>query len=331
MADLMKPLLETELLTDLGAAAQDSEFFRSPEFYAAEGVSHSLQILAPDGVLSVPLVVSPIGDGHLDASSPYGFPGLRGPGGRRLDPSAIDLSSTGLVSVFLRHALGTPPLQAASRRNQVQIADPASPLKLGSSDRHQINQNEKRGVQVEVIPGPQTLESQRVRFYEIYTETMARRAAIKRYRYKQRYFEQLLESELSWLALALEPGGEISAASLVVRSDGMLHYYLSGTSANYYQSSPMRNILGELWKFAKLSGLPLNLGGGMSVGDGLEAFKGRFANHHQHFHTSELIGDPEVYANLSKGIDAGGFFPAYRAPAALERSRDTAGQQAASP
>ena len=48
-------------------------------------------------------------------------------------------------------------------------------------------------------------------------------------------------------------------------------------------------------------GLPLNLGGGVSAGDGLEAFKRGFANAELPFHTHELVCDPGEYERLAAG------------------------------
>ena len=59
-------------------------------------------------------------------------------------------------------------------------------------------------------------------------------------------------------------------------------------------------------------GLPLNLGGGVEPGDGLEEFKRGFANTELPFRTHELICDPAAYAELSAGREDDGFFPLYR-------------------
>ena len=59
--------------------------------------------------------------------------------------------------------------------------------------------------------------------------------------------------------------------------------------------------------------LPLNLGGGVTAGDGLEGFKRGFANGELPFRTHEVVCDPAGYERLAAGRDAGGFFPAYRA------------------
>ncbi len=106
----------------------------------------------------------------------------------------------------------------------------------------------------------------------------------------------------------------MAAASVAVRSDAMLHYFLSGTADPQLRDSPMKNVVAALCELAAELGLPLNLGGGLAPGDRLEEFKRGFANREQPWHTSELVGDPAAYERLSAGRETGGFFPAYRAP-----------------
>ncbi|HEX9967517.1 MAG TPA: GNAT family N-acetyltransferase [Solirubrobacterales bacterium] len=322
-----------ELIADGGAATSDEEFFRSPQFLEAEGVTHSLRIEAggseTDGVkLLAPLVVREIpGSGEHDATSPYGFPGLalrraseidHAGGGRMsdtpLDPGAIDWSATGLVSLFVRHTLGEPPLAGTSERNLVQIADPALPRKSRGSDRNQVNRNRRAGYEVRLVPGPETSDEQRAGFLAAYEQTMRRTGAAARYFFGVAYFERVLRSPLSWLALAHAPGGEVAAASLLVRSDGFLHYYLSGSADPWLRDSPMKNVVSALVDLSIEQGLPLNLGGGMTRGDRLEEFKRGFANREQTWRTSEIVCDADAYARLSAGRESGDYFPAYRAP-----------------
>lgn len=305
------------LLADAGAAAAGTEFFRSSEFYEAEGVSHSLVIEADELRVAVPLIARAIpGTDLKDAISPYGYPGCEvSEPDLALDPGRIDWSATGLVSIFIRHQLGTSPVfQGSTARNAVLISDPALPRKSRMSDRQQIRKNLKAGFELTITPGPETSDEQRSAFVDAYSETMRRTGAAERYFFTDSYFKTLLRSAATWLFLIYEPGGEVAAGSLAVRSDGMLHYYLSGTADSYLRGAPMKNILAEMTDFAWQHDLPLNLGGGMKAGDALEQFKRGFANREEHLHTSELICDPATYAELSDGIDAGGFFPAYRAP-----------------
>jgi hypothetical protein len=320
-----------ELLADAGAAAAGEEFFRSRPFLEAEGVTHTLRIATPDGAeLLAPLIVRPIGDGpERDAISPYGYPGLaptprvrvlsrdakqnaNSAEGALVDPGTIDLSATGLVSVFLRHRLGAPPLAGATQRTLVQIADPALPSKSRPSDRRQIRRNLEAGYELSLFAGADTTPEQRAGFLDLYEQTMRRTAAAAHYFFSAAYFERILEADRTWLALAQAPGGSLAAASIATVSDGYLHYYLSGSADSHLSDSPMKNVLARLIEHSTDLGLPLNLGGGIAPGDPLEDFKRGFANRTEPWSTSELICDEEKYGLLSAGRDAAGFFPAYR-------------------
>jgi hypothetical protein len=314
-----------ELIEDAGVAAASEEFFRCRQFLAAEGVTHTLRILTDGAELLAPLIVRGIpGASERDAISPYGYPGFSPAGHGRptgaesataLDPAEIDFGPTGLVSIFIRHALGPAPLAGASSRNVVQIADPALPLKSRGSDRNQVNKNRRAGYELRLVPGPETSPDDRAGLLIAYEETMRRTDAADRYFFTAAYFDRLLESDCAWLALVHAPRGEVAAASIAVRSDGFLHYYLSGSSDEHLRDSPMKNVVTALVEFASEQGLPLNLGGGISRGDRLEEFKRGFANREEPWSTSEIVCDPDAYARLSPPGTPGGFFPPYRAPA----------------
>jgi hypothetical protein len=323
------------LLEDRGVAAVDSEFFRSREFLDAEGVTHTLRIESAEGVLVAPLIVREIEEGRgWDAVSPYGYPGLVGGEGsgallpdplaslapsvrtetpRPLDPDEIDFSRTGLVSVFIRHRLGTSPLGGASERNVVQIADPALPRKSRPSDRRQVRRNLEAGYELELVPGPETTPEQRAGFLDVYEQTMRRAGAAEHYFFGLAYFERILEADRTRLAIATGPEGDLAAASIAAVSDGYLHYYLSGSAGSHLRAAPMKNVVTRLVEHATDLGLPLNLGGGIAPGDALEEFKRGFSNRRQAWLTSELICDEGAYAELSAGRPRDGFFPAYRA------------------
>jgi hypothetical protein len=328
-----------ELLADHGEAAVGEEFFRSRQFLDAEGVTHTLRVKAGGDVLLAPLIVRPIGEGpELDAISPYGYPGFvpppsavplspymeqrnSGAEGAGLDPAEVDFSGTGMVSAFVRHTLEEPPLAGATERNVVQIADPALPLKSRGSDRNQISKNRRNGYEVRLVPGPETRPEDRAGFLVAYEQTMRRTGAAEHYFFSAEYFDTILRSSRTWLALAIAPGGEVAAASIAASSDGYLHYYLSGSTDSHLRDSPMKNVVAALIEHATDLDLPLNLGGGITKGDRLEEFKRGFANRQHPWHTSELICDPAAYARLSAGRDAVDFFPAYRATAAPESGR----------
>jgi len=302
-----------ELIEDGGAAVAGDEFFRSRPFLDAEGVTHTLRIEGDEGELLAPLLVREIeGTGERDAISPYGYPGLVG-SIESLDPAAIDFSAASLVSVFIRHALGPSPLTGASERNVVQIADPGLPPKSRPSDRRQVRRNLEAGYVLDLVAGAETTPDQRAGFFDVYEQTMRRTDAAPHYFFAAAYFDRVLEADRTWLALATGPDGTLAAASIAAVSDGFLHYYLSGSADSHLREAPMKSVVTRLVEHSADLGLPLNLGGGIAPGDALEEFKRGFANRQQPWLTSELVCDAEAYARLSRGHQAGSFFPAYRA------------------
>lgn len=317
-----------EIVADEGRAASGPDFFRSAEFLTAEGTTHSLLIREKgDGtelVASAPLLVRAIpGTDSLDAISPYGYPGLAISDGPRLrldfpiETGEIDFSGTGLVTIFLRHALGEdPPLAGATPRNLCLLSDPSLPRKSRASDRQQIRKNLKRGCSVEITPGPETTPEQRAGFFTAYTETMARTEAAERYFFSESYFDLILSAEGTWLFILRDPEGEAAAASIAALSDGLLHYYLSGTADAHLKGAPMKNVVEEMITFGAERELAVNFGGGITPGDALEEFKRGFANREEQWFTSEIVCDPEASAALTAELAPEGdpdFFPPYRA------------------
>lgn len=304
-----------ELRADRGAAATEEEFFRSAQFLAAEGTTHTLLVADRRGSAAAPLVVRPIpGTDRLDAISPYAYPGARTEGDP-IDAAALDLAGSGLVSVFVRDRIGNPPAFAhPTARSVVLLADPDLPPKSRMSDRQQIRKNDAAGYSARRVAGPRVGGSDLDGFLAAYTETMQAVGAGERYFFGRDYFSALLLFPRSWLVIVDGPEGDVAAAALVAVSDGLLHYYLSGTAAAHRRRAPSKNLIVAAAALAADLGMPLNLGGGVKPGDGLEEFKRGFANRELPFHTHELICDYGAYAELSRGRDAAGFFPLYRAP-----------------
>ena len=309
---------KAELLADGGEAATSEEFFRCRPYLSAERATHSLRIETGDAVLVAPLLVRDIPDADaIDAVSPYGYPGLVPTTEQRglspLSQEDVDWSATGLVSLFLRAtALGPNPL-AGSERGTLQISDPAEKRKSRPSDRQQIRRNEAAGYAVDMVPGPSSADADRTGFRRVYEQTMIRTDAARRYLFDRDWFDAALSSDRTWLAIARAPDGEVAAASIGALSDGVLHYFLSGTADEHLREAPMKNLIVALQDLSDELEAPLNLGGGLSPGDGLEEFKRGFANRREPFIVHEVICDRDAYDRLAAGGDAEGFFPAYRA------------------
>lgn len=300
---------------DRGETARGEEFFRCREFMDAEGVTHTLVVEEGGSRVAIPLLVREIEGtpGLADATSPYAYPGgdVRG---EPIDPARVDWSGTGLVSAFIRDRLGEPTaLAGAVDRSVVLVSDPALPRKSRMSDRQQIRKNASAGYDVASTPGPDAEARDRADLHRVYTETMRAVAASERYLFEPAYFDLLLGSPRSSLFIARSPEGDVAAAAVVVLSDGFLHYYLSGTADDHRRLAPSKNLITAVIDHADELGVPMNLGGGIEPGDGLEEFKRGFANRELPFRTHQLICDPARYAELSAGREDSGFFPLYRA------------------
>ena len=304
--------MKATLTADGGlAASEDENFFRSAPFLEAEAATHTVEI--GDGELRLPVIVRSIeGSDRVDAISPYGYPGASGAYGGPIDPSGIDWSETGLVSLFVRDRIGETCLSGGTLRNHVHIAEGDSGIRKRL--REQIRRNERRGWEVQAIAGPEADEAARTAFERAYAETMARTGAAQRYLYPSDYFGTLLRSERSWLVLAAREGERLAGA-IAVASDGYLHYYLGGTLDAALTDSPMKNLFAAMISLGAELELPLSLGGGLAPGDSLDVFKRGFANGEAPFHTHEVVCDPAVYEELMarSGPAPEGFFPAYRA------------------
>jgi hypothetical protein len=306
--------VKATLIEDAGAAAAaPGQFFRSPAFLAAEGVTHTLAI-ETDQRLLLPLIVREIeGGDRSDAISPYGYPGGSAAPDPPPDPDGIDWSTSGLVSVFVRERIGAPSLAGGTVRSEVHLADPRREGGMRKRLREQIRANERHGWQVGVEPGADADPVDRQAFESAYAQTMRRAGAAERYYFSSEYFERILSEASAWLLLAGRPGEAPQAGAIAVTCDGYLHYYLGGTADVALEDSPMKNVFAAMISLAGELGLVLNLGGGVSPGDSLDTFKRGFANDAAPFRTHELICDPAAYEQLSGRAAPEGFFPAYRA------------------
>jgi hypothetical protein len=310
--------LTADLIADGGAAASDpNEFFRSPQYLQAEGVTHTIEVQGGPEPLRLPAIAREIeGDGRLDAISPYGYPGADSVPAEPPDPGAVDWSRTGLVSVFVRDRIGGGPCFAGGTvRATVHVADPARESGVRKRLREQIRRNERRGWAVGAEPGPESEPEDRAAFERAYAQTMARTGASERYLFGPEYFEALLRSPTSWLLLAGRRGEAPSAGAIAVSSDHFLHYFLGGTADEALSDSPMKNLFAAMTALAGELGLRLHLGGGVEPGDSLDSFKRGFANASGDFRTHEIVCDERAYAELSRGRPRApaGYFPAYRA------------------
>jgi hypothetical protein len=309
--------LRAVLLPDQGAAAAGPGFFNDPDFYAAEGLTHSLVLKSgTESVGAVAVRVRDIpGSAMRDAVSAYGYPGLS-----ELEPISldrIDWQGTELVSLFVRGAVGRcgPGYRP---RGVLQIVDPRLPLRIRRAHRYDISRNTRLGLLVHETEGPHCPGHLIRDVHAVYTATMQRDGAQPRYFFPLAYFERLLRCRTSKLVSTVDSDGRLCAAAVAVESGGYMHYYLAATADHATRWSPSKNCISRLVDIACSMRVPLNLGGGLSPGDGLEHFKAGFANATVPFCTLEQICHPVEYARLAANVASDGdFFPAYRAGSVL--------------
>src|SRR5438309_714757 len=113
-----------KLIPDGGAAGADANFFRSPKFLAVEGVTHTLTVESPDGSAAIPVVRRAIPNARgRDAISPSGYPGGSVTGSAPT-LTGVDLSSLGLVSIFIRDCVVRPTLHGGRQRSRIFLHRP---------------------------------------------------------------------------------------------------------------------------------------------------------------------------------------------------------------
>ncbi len=301
--------MRAELVEDGGERARSAAFFRCEEFQRAEHITHSLVV---EDRFAAGLVVREIpgGDGLLDATSAYGYPGAVVPATPEpLDPREVDWSGTGLVAAFLRDSIGGEPcLEGGTLRSEVQLVEPRAEPEVRSTHRRHIRRNERLGYTTDE-------SSDAAAFGALYRETMVRTEAAQRYFFGDEYLAAILEAGSARLLITHAPDGRAAAGAIVAESDGVLHYFLGGTAEGLLEHSPFKSTVAAMIALARELDLALNLGGGLTPGDALEHFKRGFANSSAPFYTHELVCDPQAYQRLSAGREASGFFPLYRADA----------------
>ena len=317
----MKPASQWRavLVPDQGQRACSADYFRSEQHLRAEGVTHSLVVEDGEGrALRVPLIVRPIeGTSYRDAVSPSGFPGAELNGLREVPPDAIDWRGTELVSIFLRDRIGGPCCFAGgTRRSEVCLIDSRQPVKFRGEHDADIRRNIRLGYTSSCVPARESSPELREGLKEVYRQSLARDPTAERPFFTEAWFEEVFTCPFAWLVTTRAPDGAVASSALAVLSDGLLHHFIGGTADAYLAHSPAKNELPLLVALSARLEAPVNLGGGVRPGDGIERSKRGFANATSHVYTHGLICDPEAYARLSRGPEDAAVFPAYRASCA---------------
>lgn len=162
-----------------------------------------------------------------------------------------------------------------------------------------------------------------LKFIDLYYENMDRVNAKKRYYFDKDYFFSFLKSsgfKTDVIFAILNETKEIISAAMMVKTNKIIQYHISGTLNEYLNMTPIRLLIDK----TRISGTEegytyFNLGGGLgSQDDSLLRFKSSFSKDFKDFKIWKLICNQEMYDELvtanedaSKNMDSD-FFPLYR-------------------
>ena len=317
------------------------DVYHLPGYVALEAGRHAADPAAVVAVDSgrrwaVPLLLRPVpGTDHVDASSPYGYPGP-------LSNAALNdslffedallalrdaLTSMGAISCFLRlHPFLGPPLESFKRAGSpvvhgqtvvIDLTRSEEELWRGLRANHRAQIRRARGLGVTVVEDEHW--SRLAEFVSIYWATMRRVGAEEPYFLPLSYFESLHRAlDGSVHLLVVLRGDEVIAGGVYTDTGGIVQYHLGATASEHLQLNPAKVMFDHVTRWAKRRGNRwLHLGGGVGgAEDSLFHFKAGFSPLRRPFATWRLIVDRGAYLRLAPG-DASGehssYFPAYRA------------------
>ncbi|NNC50485.1 MAG: GNAT family N-acetyltransferase [Flaviramulus sp.] len=158
-------------------------------------------------------------------------------------------------------------------------------------------------------------------FIEIYYENMKRVNAKQNYFFSEEYFFNFINSvdfKTEVLFVIHKETEDIICAAMMVKTNSIIQYHLSGTKTDYLSISPIRLIIDEM----RIRGTQdkykyFNLGGGLgNRDDELFKFKSSFSKDFKQFKIWQYIALPDIYDKLSEesvySSEDINFFPIYR-------------------
>ena len=164
-------------------------------------------------------------------------------------------------------------------------------------------------------------------FIDLYNKTMKRVDAEEDYYFSEEYFYRFLESKeflTDLLFVQLKDSGELICGAMMIKTNDIVQYHLSGTYSEYLNIAPLRLLIDETRIQATNEGYKFfNLGGGVgSQQDSLFYFKSSFSKEFRNFSVWKYVVNEEVYRDLCNKkrseievktlFDESSFFPLYR-------------------
>lgn len=158
-------------------------------------------------------------------------------------------------------------------------------------------------------------------FMNLYYENMDRVHADEKYYFSKQYFLDFVNSndyKTDVLFAIDKESKEVASAALMVKTNNIIQYHISGTRNDYLNISPIRFLINEMRIKGTQEGYKyFNLGGGLgNQEDELFRFKSSFSKDFRPFKVWRHIANKEVYNKLVaennvENIETD-FFPLYR-------------------
>lgn len=265
---------------------------------------------------------------YFDFATPYGYGGwiIEGESTSSLFSAYRDwIETNGIISEFVRfHPMVKNHDACRSFYEVIQLGevvhmDLTSPeeiwINIISKNRNMIRKAIKNGVVIYNGRFPGIYEE----FRAIYNSTMYKDDAEEYYYFGEAFYKSLLEdlpqnAQVFWA----EKDGQIIAVSIMLATNGLMNYHLSGSVREFSSLAPTNLLLYEAARWGCANGCKtLYLGGGVGAGeDSLFKFKRSFYKGNlNHFFIGKKIYNPEKYdvlLSMRNEIEHPGYFPKYR-------------------
>lgn len=273
---------------------------------------------------------------YFDMVTPYGYGGFI----FDHDPSASEivdlkrelektLKDMGIISAFIRFH---PVLNNADHsRKLLNVIDLGQTVMIDTSsedviwqniiskNRNMIRKAEKSGVEIKHSTDPELLKD----FMDIYNATMDHDNAEEYYYFKPEFYKSIANDLAgNYEMFYAVYNGVIIAMSIMIFTNGRMHYHLSGSKFEFRKLAPSNLLLYKAALWGHEQGFrSFHLGGGVGSGeDNLYKFKAAFnRNSNCRFSIGKWLIDDEKYNELMEirkqdiEFDQNtSFFPAYR-------------------
>ena len=320
---------------------ENSDFYHSYDYHmlskAPEEEAVLIKYTEADKIIALPLIIRKIENtDYYDATSVYGYSGplqkninLDFNNNDFINNFETFLQSKKIISVFSRlnpfiknqdiilHSMGN--VQALGNIVNIDLTKPLDEQRAiyGKSTKSRVNKIRKK-CDIIVSENKEDID----KFIAIYIENMDRVNAKSSYYFPKDYFYNLINSsdyKIDLLFALHKETNEYISASMMVKTNNIIQYHLSGTKNDFLNLSPVRAIIDEMRIIGTKEGYTFfNLGGGLgNEEDELFKFKSSFSKDFKTFKVWKFISNKEIYdklteqKNLKQDVNID-FFPLYR-------------------